>query len=489
MPKLHSRTGMRADINANGSLRHFECDPVSLNLFVGNEMEGGPTNLYLRRHGETIEWTPLLGPRSPTRFAADAAGGMLSGAGTWRGIRYSLALVLADGAPAWYWHVRLENTSSRVLQVDLSYAQDLALAPYGAVRLNEYYVSQYLDHTPLRHAAHGVVVATRQNLAVDQKIPWCLIGSLREAVSFATDGLQFHGLASRRGDSPDGLVNELPGRRLQHEHAMVVLRDAPLSLQPQQQVAAGFFGCFQSDHPAATSDADLAAVSQVLALPEAQGAPAAATKAVAATPPDTAKPSNPATLFSSAPLINGLDLDDDELHALFGSQWRHEELDPDGVRLSFFHGDQRHVVLRAKELRVLRPHGHLLRTGRHTTPDETALTSTVWMSGVFHSMLTQGHVSINRFLSTVHSYLGLFRSHGQRVFVETRGRVAAAGRAFRVRDVTATRAAGSIATRHGMIEVRAEARSDPHRVDSHDRSHLRQAGALPDLAPRGTQRR
>ena len=70
---------------------------------------------------------------------------------------------------------------------------------------------------------------------------------------------------------------------------------------------------------------------------------------------------------------------------------------------------------------MLRPHGHLLRTGRHLTPDETALTSTAWMTGVFHSMLTQGHVSINRLLSTVHSYLGLFRSHGQRVFVEIGG--------------------------------------------------------------------
>jgi cellobiose phosphorylase len=463
MPKLHSRTGMRADINANGSLRHFECDPVSLNLFVGNEMEGGPANLYLRRHGERIEWTPLLGPRSPTRFAADAAGGTLRGAGTWCGIEYSLALVLADSAPAWFWHLRLENTTSRVLQVDLSYAQDLALAPYGAVRLNEYYVSQYLDHTPLRHAAHGVVIATRQNLAVDQKIPWCLIGSLREASSFATDALQFHGLASRRGDSPDGLVNELPGRRLQHEHAMVVLRDVPLRLQPQLQAAAGFFGCFQSDHPAATSDADLAVVREVLALPEAVLAPAAAAKTASARPPNPPKPPNLATLFSSAALINGLDLDDDELHGLFGSQWRHEELDPHGVRLSFFHGDQHHVVLGAKELRLLRPHGQVLRTGRHTTPDESGLTSTVWMSGVFHSMLTQGHVSINRFLSTTHSYLSLFRSHGQRVFVELGGewRLLNVPSAF---EMSPDACRWVYRHRHGMIEVRAEARSDPHRL-------------------------
>jgi cellobiose phosphorylase len=79
------------------------------------------------------------------------------------------------------------------------------------------------------------------------------------------------------------------------------------------------------------------------------------------------------------------------------------------------------VVLRAKELRVLRPHGHLLRTGLHLTPDESALTSTAWMNGVFHSMVTQGHVSINRYLSTVHSYLGVFRSHGLRVFAEIDG--------------------------------------------------------------------
>ena len=76
----------------------------------------------------------------------------------------------------------------------------------------------------------------------------------------------------------------------------------------------------------------------------------------------------------------------------------------------------------------------MLRTGRALSPDETALTSTVWMAGVFHSMVTQGHVGINRLLSTTRSYLGLFRSHGQRVFVQTARGLAPAGRAVRVRD-------------------------------------------------------
>ena len=93
----------------------------------------------------------------------------------------------------------------------------------------------------------------------------------------------------------------------------------------------------------------------------------------------------------------------------------------DGRTLSFFVGDCSHVVLKAKEQSVLRPHGHILRTGNGLTPDEASLTSTTWMAGVFNSMVTQGHVSINRFLSTTHSYLGLFRSHGQRLFAELEG--------------------------------------------------------------------
>jgi len=93
----------------------------------------------------------------------------------------------------------------------------------------------------------------------------------------------------------------------------------------------------------------------------------------------------------------------------------------DNSMLSCFARERSHVVFKTKELKVLRPHGHILRTGSGLTPDESALTSTVWMAGVFHSMVTQGHVSINRFLSTTHSYLGLFRSHGQRLFVEVEG--------------------------------------------------------------------
>jgi cellobiose phosphorylase len=70
--------------------------------------------------------------------------------------------------------------------VDVVYAQDLGIAAYGAIRMNEYYVSQYLDHTPLAHPARGWAVATRQNLGVDGRIPWTVIGSLGRATAATT---------------------------------------------------------------------------------------------------------------------------------------------------------------------------------------------------------------------------------------------------------------------------------------------------------------
>src|SRR5262249_6971750 len=143
------------------------------------------------------------------------------------------------------------------------YAQDIALAPYDMVRLNEYYVSQYVDHTPLRHENRGVVVASRQNLSMGGRYPWCAIGSLRRGASFATDAMQLYGLAGRSGEIPPGLA-ELPGRRLQHEHSMVVIRDEPLVIAAGAQASAGFFGRYIADHPAATSEADLAIVDSAL---------------------------------------------------------------------------------------------------------------------------------------------------------------------------------------------------------------------------------
>jgi cellobiose phosphorylase len=452
---LESSSGLRADLTSSGSIRRLHCGAVTLSLFVGNELEDGASNVYLRRRGVAPAATPLLGPSSPTRFDGNGQSNAWVGGGEWQGIRYRISLVLSESATAWFWHVLLENRNAGREDLDLTYVQDVALASYGAVRLNEFYVSQYLDHSPLLHSGVGRLVATRQNQAVDGRHPWTLIGSLRSGASFATDALQFHGLASRQRAALPGLAGDLPGRRLQHEHALVVIRDATIALAPGARIDSGFFGGYWEHHPEATSDADAQRADELLQLAEAEPKGHATSDAQSG-------PSR-RSLFSSAPLLRCDRLDRPALEALFPAPWRHEETDDQGRLLSFFHGSDRHVVLQEKEWTTLRPHGHVLRTGRHLTPDESALTSTAWMAGVFHSMTTQGHVSINRLLSTVHSYLGLFRSHGQRVFVEIGG-------AWQLLDVPSAFEMSPTCCRWiyrhegGEIHVCSEAHSDPHAV-------------------------
>jgi 1,2-beta-oligoglucan phosphorylase len=402
-------SGLKFEINANGSIKRMDHGDIMLNLFLGNEMEGGPANIYLRRKSAGVEAVPLLGPCSPASFRINGQGVIANG--TWRGLRFLLRLVLAQSAPAWFWHVELENTGPETVTCDLMYTQDLGLAHYGAVRLNEYYVSHYIDHTPLNHPRHGVALASRQNQSMGGKCPWTVIGSLCRGVSYATDALQFYGLAARAGRTPVGLTEGLPGARRQHEHSMAAIQDCPVRLEPGEKAQRGFFGWFESDRQSATSEADLSFIDTALSLAEA----------VTVHAPQTAKDmQQAASLFCTAPLLDACELTEADITDLFGAKRRHEEREHSRL-LSFFTGATSHVVLKEKELKALRPHGHLLRTGNALTPDETTLTSTTWMAGVFHSMVTQGHVSINRFLSTCHSYLGLFRSHGLRVFVEIEG--------------------------------------------------------------------
>jgi cellobiose phosphorylase len=410
--RLSNAAGLSLELNRDGGVRVIKFGGVAVNLFMGNGMEPSPANMWLRLHrGAKALAVPLLGPQSPLRGQASAEG--FAASGEWQGVHIELRLALAEDRPAWCWQVRLGNRSQEELRADLIFGQDLALASYGAVRLNEYYVSHYIDLSGWEHARCGWVVAARQNLAQAGRHPWAVVGSLRRGVSFATDGLQLHGLAQRLGGLPSGVSNGLQGQRLQHEHAIAAVQDEVVSLAPGARWSGGFFVALQADHPLATSAKDLSAVDAALSW-------AASLELLPSSPAGEDEQPGGGTLFATAPMLECRDLDEAELLRLFGAERRHEERDG-GDLLSFFCGENAHVVLRAKEARTQRPHGHILRTGQARVLEESSLTSTVWMSGVFHSMVTQGHVSINRFLSTQHSWLGLFRSHGLRLFVQVDG--------------------------------------------------------------------
>lgn len=449
---IRNATGLQAELLSHGALRRLTAEPgLMLNLFPGNELEGGPANVWLRRRDTASgPWrlAPLLGPLSP--LGAHFAEGRFEMRGDWDGLAVRLQLRLAAGEPTLFWHLDVENRGAEACEVVPLFVQDVGLASYGAIRTNEFYVSHYIDLQPLHHAQHGVLLAARQNQAQDGRHPWLLAGSLRRAESFATDAAQVWGHAARAGEPAPALLAGLPGQRLQQEHALVALQDQTITLAPGAAASAGFFLALQPHHAEASSDADLGRLPALLALPEAQ--PGDALVAPAALP----SPS----LFASAPLLASLDLDAESRRQLFAGERRHEEW-RDGQLLSFFADESSHVVLRAKELRVQRPHGHILRSGEHLVPDEAALTSTCWMGGVFHSMVTQGHVSINRLLSTQRTLLGLYRSAGLRLFVQPPGQgwqLLGLPSAF---EIQPQRCRWLYAHAGGLIEVVAEAGAEP----------------------------
>ena len=459
-PRTLSSGGLRFELTSHGAIGRIDVAGVTFNLFPGLEVDGGPANLWLRRHGaDSIEATPLLGPRSP--MTACTAEGDYQARGLWQGLDIRLQLRLAGEADAWFWHVNATNLSDQIADIDLIMVHDVGLSPYAAIRLNEHYVSHYVDLTALHHPGQGTVLAARQNLAVGAgRHSWALMGSLRRAVAHATDARQVQGLGTLAGEMPRGIAAGLPSTRLQHEHALMALQDERLTLRTGEQAQLGFFVRVVDHHGEPTGASDLDLVARTLALPEAAPSPWLSGVALCATAPRS--------LFASAPWLPVHDLDETDLVALFGPERRHEELSDEAALLSFFHGEHSHVVLRAKELRVQRPHGHILRTGQHLAPDETSLTSTVWMNGVFNSMVTQGHVSINRFLSTARGQFGQFRAPGQRLFVHVDGVWTQLGMpsAFEIEPGACRwiyKHAG------GLIEVRGSAEHAPHALRLHVR--------------------
>lgn len=398
------------------SLTHDDgAGPLELVQHAASAYEPGLFQVWVRDRASGRAW-PTLGAGSGA--AVTVTGDGLVAAGGADGLRWRVGLRLHDARPGWALVVRVTAEGKDAREIDLVHTHDLALAAPGAVRANELYVSQYLDLTPLEGPT-GVALAVRQNQPQGGRHPLAVVAADRAVAGWATDALAVLGLRGRGGGGPLLTAADLPSRRLQHEHTLAALQVAPARLAPGEEVAVTFAGLLVPDHPAATAPEDVALVREALAL----AAPTSRGGSVAETAIDPPQP----TGAGAHPLAGSAydrgrelvvrDLSEDELAARWPRPWRLVERDDDGSVLSFFAGDE-HVVTRAKELAVLRPHGTILRTGDRAAPDAESLTATAWMTGSPLSYLTRGHATSGRALTTVRGYLGLHRAYGLRLFVE-----------------------------------------------------------------------
>jgi CRISPR-associated protein Csx3 len=403
--ELNSACGLRAQLLPSGTLFALRHRETLINQVLPGPAEEGLFRLLVRwkdAAGRVAGWAPLVG--RDVEFSA--ANGPAWHTRPCPGLECLTTLTLHPQHAAWAWRVQLRNTSGAPLAVEIFHAQDLGLADEGAVRNNEAYVSQYLDLLPIADPVLGHVVLARQNQpAAGGRHPWAAFACAEGAAAFCTDGYQFFGTDFRLTNAPSAMREpSLPSRRLQYELALAGLQSREIPLAPGASAAVTFVARFLDHHPEASSPADLARVTEL--LPANWASVLRGKDFVSA----------PRSVFT-APLLHGETPTSAELAAWFPSARRHEEFDAQHRLLSFFCAENTHVVLRAKEALVARPHGHILRNSDSLWIDKNQFGLTCYAAGIFGAQVYLGNPSIARLLSVVRHPLNVARASGQRVFV------------------------------------------------------------------------
>lgn len=403
---IRNNCGLSFEFLPNGNIRHILAGTTRIGLNEVSPSSMAASGLFLRKRGPEITFTPLLGPESHSRYRFSESGFIAEG--SWEKIHYILRLVLAADDFSWQWNIQLHNTGTEAAEFDVVYLQDVGLKNAGAGFQNEYYVSQYLEHLVFDDAQLGKVICCRQNMKEEGRHPWLILSSARGAASASTDGLQFFGPAFRDTAIPAGLMKAEAEGALAAESSVTALCETPFLLESDGNYQSFFMARFLPDHPAASSTADLALLTPILSeiIPASE---------------DFRELIPEPNLFTESARFHALDLREDELTRFFGEERRHAEV-VDGQLLSFFSGTHAHVVLKAKEIRTARPHGHILQAQGTLTADESLVSTTCWAFGVFNAHLTQGNTNFNILLSVCANPFHTVLENGQRIIIESKGK-------------------------------------------------------------------
>ncbi|WP_407271854.1 GH36-type glycosyl hydrolase domain-containing protein [Radiobacillus sp. PE A8.2] len=385
---------------SSGDVFEISYKTIMINQLLSNPIDGALNNLFLRVHREgKVHAYPLLGAQSNSlvSFAAEH----VTWEGNVEGIGYKVTFHLTEQG-VWFWDVQVDGKGT---QVDMIYGQDVGMADKDALRNNEAYVSQYMDHNIFEDDQKGYVVCSRQNQPQSVGFPYLQQGGLTKSVGFSTDGFQFFGKTYKETNQADILTKPtLENNVYQYEFAYIALQSERVTLAGKQQFI--FYGLFQENH------------EQAVTTLEHETLIADAWRTV------NAKESSPTVLVNQVSKSNNIGnpltterLTQEELDDYFPA--RHQEEWDGDTLLSFFTDTYEHIVLRDKELLVERPHGHIIMSGQNHQIQSNTITSTSWMYGVFNAQLVVGNTNFNKMLSNTRNALNIHKTSGQRIYVKT----------------------------------------------------------------------
>ena len=410
---LAHASGLTIKVLPGGFLYSIEHGEILINQVLASPLAGGIHRIYLRVFEDgVIKTCQITGDCPDAEFNASAESFVWNG--SCLGVSYACHCSLPPSGNSWVFQLEITNVSEKTLLCDAILVQDIGLATRGHVRNNERYTSQYLDHHAVPHEKFGYFLMTRQNLAqIDGTHPWLLQGCYPRMAGFTTDGFDFFGVGFRGTGEPSALSLPLIGTEVrQYEAGYTAIQSSQVELPPGKSHSCSFFSQFSADHPQPSSAADID--DRHLREFQELGRSAAKKRVNPLLRPAQGRPR---TLFQTASLFVARDLNENEIHHLFPGEYRHEEFQG-AERHSFFCGNNsRHIVLKSKEISLLRSHGHILRSGQGLMPDAELMSCTCYAPGVFASQLALGNTVFGKLLSTVRDPLNIVRSSGLRIFV------------------------------------------------------------------------
>lgn len=403
----------------SGDIREFTNGPFMLNQFVGNPLDGSLNNIYLKILEPHLKVYPLLGRASKSRVYQ--CGDSLVNEGTAGDVTYAVTFTFAPGG-IWFWHVTLHGHGERV---QLIYGQDVGVADKNAVRTNELYMSQYLDHF-IHEGDLGYTVCSRQNQNQGGRFPYLQQGCLdRKIIGYCTDAMQFYGKSYRKTNRIEALYNEPLKEKYQFELSYIGLWTDVFALDGPQQTT--FYGIFKPTMETSVKAAlYMKDIHQAYAAMNGDGGHISDRSKTSGHPQagegDSCNKALPPVALKAefagpycSPEMSGPELD-----AWFPSRILEEY--HKGHLLSFFKEDHTHVVLQEKELLVERPHGNIITTlpeDRKIRKD--LMTSTNFMYGLFHGQTAMGNTDSNRLLCANRGLLNILKYTGQRIYVKIGG--------------------------------------------------------------------
>jgi len=395
-----NEAGLGITFYKNGGTQSICLGNLMVSQLEGHPFQGGLDRVYLRLHAsESIQSFPMSGSSTPCAFHENGA----RWSRTEKDCEAAVELVLHPELPILYRICHVKNTSTRTMTLDWMTGQDIGLADPGALKSNEAYVCQYLDHKIVVHPIAEKTVLSRNNL-MHPVHPFAASFCLQGAKSASTDGYQFFGTSSKMNGVPAALgFQSLEDRVKQYEFAYTALQSRKIELQPCQSSVTVFAMYVLAEHPMVSSADDLVLVDETLKadLPEL-GA--------------KILDGNAGAFFADAPWLASMELEEDELYSLFGREWRHTEYSDRNELYSFFCGQDTHVVLPAKEAVVERQHGTILKSAHGAELDDNVLCVTCFGCGAFGSQFSLGNTSFGRFTTILRNSLNLDRSSGIRFF-------------------------------------------------------------------------